>query len=879
MGLGKTLQAIAFIAAIKGGKEIKQNSLLSVWNQYAVNKSKSTVQLHDGEFSSDGITTTTCDVNNRSRDQNHDRSQTNREVYSFNSSRSKYDHNKREVVENESRGRPNFETKDTLPNKVFENKIHRKNNISRHKLFNTNSTIIDLEEDNISSSSNAPSDCEARSFQNKENPKCTSLPTSASLTQLPVLIICPASILQHWSREFLRWYRLRVFVCHGREKFTALNLAKKNQLDVMVTSYDTFRWNFKEINAIDWACMIFDEVHRIKNKASKLTQLCRRIRTRRRFGMTGTVMQNSFEELWTLIDFHCPGFLGSLDNFRRQYVNPIKNGHRHDATAAQIARGRIAAKSLAEKLKKVILRRTKSTIANELPGKEDNVVFCKLSPLQLRCYERVLKSREYELLRKKCVPCECGSGYVAGECCHKSEWDSTPDWRRLVLPAIGKLHKIANHLGLLHVKETLVTEASPKIKRALQFEQVAFGEDAPEIMKHLKEGNDIELCGKLRVLKTLLPLWKKEGAKVLLFSTSTKMMDLLAKFLRREQYTFSRIDGNTPMQNRQRLVDLFSKSKTTFIFLISTKACGLGLNLSVANIVVIFDPSWNVTLDLQAQDRAYRIGQKKYTKVFRFISAGTIEEMTYTRQIYKQQLANIGLHGCSERRYFSGVAGVKGQEGEIFGLANLFKLYTDSVLTYDIIERTAQKEQLYYKIAKYQESSLTSEKEEHRTPNCTNKEKDKNTTDRTNFTEYFDCDFLEHKIDEYDNDTTSNFEFLRNPQKTAKSVDELSLLSTQNGVLYSHRNNEVIGESVAERELTKRVLETEPGSGLTDNFLLSPPFMTPLNTDKRRRDDTFRISFVNLKENTQRIPKNSKKKKKICFDSEEDSTSDENTSS
>jgi hypothetical protein len=299
----------------------------------------------------------------------------------------------------------------------------------------------------------------------------------------------------------------------------------------------------------------------------------------------------------------------------------------------------------------------------------------------------------------------------------------------------------------------------------------------------------------------------------------------------------------------------------------------------VANIVVIFDPSWNVTLDLQAQDRAYRIGQKKYTKVFRFISAGTIEEMTYTRQIYKQQLANIGLHGCSERRYFSGVAGVKGQEGEIFGLANLFKLYTDSVLTYDIIERTAQKEQLYYKIAKYQESSLTSEKEEHRTPNCTNKEKDKNTTDRTNFTEYFDCDFLEHKIDEYDNDTTSNFEFLRNPQKTAKSVDELSLLSTQNGVLYSHRNNEVIGESVAERELTKRVLETEPGSGLTDNFLLSPPFMTPLNTDKRRRDDTFRISFVNLKENTQRIPKNSKKKKKICFDSEEDSTSDENTSS
>lgn len=89
----------------------------------------------------------------------------------------------------------------------------------------------------------------------------------------------------------------------------------------------------------------------------------------------------------------------------------------------------------------------------------------------------------------------------------------------------------------------------------------------------------------------------------------------------------------------------------------------------------------NVTLDLQAQDRAYRIGQKKFTQIFRLVTAGTIEEMTYNRQIYKQQLANIGLHGNTERRYFKGVAGVKGQEGEIFGLANLFKLHTDSVLT------------------------------------------------------------------------------------------------------------------------------------------------------------------------------------------------------
>jgi SNF2 family DNA or RNA helicase len=135
------------------------------------------------------------------------------------------------------------------------------------------------------------------------------------------------------------------------------------------------------------------------------------------------------------------------------------------------------------------------------------------------------------------------------------------------------------------------------------------------------------------------------------------------------------------MAARQKIVDNFNISKTKQIFLISTKAGGLGLNLVSANIVVVFDPNWNVTHDLQAQDRAYRIGQTKRTKVYRFITAGTIEEMIYNRQVYKQQMANIGLHGKNERRYFTGVQGQKGQEGEIFGARNLLKLVTENIMT------------------------------------------------------------------------------------------------------------------------------------------------------------------------------------------------------
>eukprot|EP01121_Diplochlamys_sp_Union-15-3_P009560 TRINITY_DN2606_c0_g1_i3.p1 TRINITY_DN2606_c0_g1~~TRINITY_DN2606_c0_g1_i3.p1 ORF type:complete len:172 (-),score=36.14 TRINITY_DN2606_c0_g1_i3:1704-2219(-) len=115
-----------------------------------------------------------------------------------------------------------------------------------------------------------------------------------------------------------------------------------------------------------------------------------------------------------------------------------------------------------------------------------------------------------------------------------------------------------------------------------------------------------------------------------------------------------------------------------------------------ASVVVVFDPSWNATHDLQAQDRAYRIGQTKQTDIFRFVSAGTIEEMTYNRQIYKQQLANIGLKGANERRYFRGVAGVKGSEGEIFGLLNLLKFNAETVMTNDILNvRTEEKKDSY----------------------------------------------------------------------------------------------------------------------------------------------------------------------------------------
>ncbi|KAH9292328.1 hypothetical protein KI387_042484, partial [Taxus chinensis] len=173
------------------------------------------------------------------------------------------------------------------------------------------------------------------------------------------------------------------------------------------------------------------------------------------------------------------------------------------------------------------------------------------------------------------------------------------------------------------------------------------------------------------------------------------MLDILEKFLIRKGYCFSRLDGSTPMSSRQSLVDNFNSSPSKQVFLISTRAGGLGLNLVSANRVVIFDPNWNPSMDLQAQDRSFRYGQKRHVTVFRFLAAGSLEELVYTRQIYKQQLFNIAVSGNLEKRYFEGVQDSKEYKGELFGISNLFRDLSDELFTSDIVEQHEKRLQVF----------------------------------------------------------------------------------------------------------------------------------------------------------------------------------------
>ncbi|CAN0163673.1 unnamed protein product [Ectocarpus sp. 12 AP-2014] len=289
--------------------------------------------------------------------------------------------------------------------------------------------------------------------------------------------------------------------------------------------------------------------------------------------------------------------------------------------------------------------------------------------------------------------------------------------------AISKLQKLANHPSLLQVKPPYkYGDNAHKMLDDIAFADVAFSEEARAIMAGLPgqhgggaaSGSSIgagrgaggrgggdewdrrlarpenflqlcrdDTCGKMRTLKVLLERFKNKH-KVLLFSYSTAMLDILQALCSSQGYTFVKLDGNTAKDQRQKMIDRFTKQNAiqNNVFLISTTAGGTGLNLQAASKVILYDVNWNPAQDAQAEDRAYRIGQLKEVEVFRLVSTGTIEELTYMRQIYKLQTsaATMGEKAEGGLRQFEGVQGVREEQGELWGISNLMKFSGESML-------------------------------------------------------------------------------------------------------------------------------------------------------------------------------------------------------
>ncbi len=348
-----------------------------------------------------------------------------------------------------------------------------------------------------------------------------------------------------------------------------------------------------------WGYCVLDEGHNIRNPNADISLICKQVKTWNRIILSGTPIQNNLIELWSLFDFVFPGRLGTLPVFKSQFSIPINLGGYANATNVQVQTAYKCAIILRDLISPYLLRRMKVDVASDLPHKSEKVLFCKLTKQQRDAYIDFLKSEELK---------------------------SILDGKRQALYGIDILRKICNHPDLVN-RDILRTKPG-----------YTYG--APN------------KSGKMQVIKALIQLWVQEGHRTLLFSQTKQMLDILETFISKLGVKFLRMDGSTPIGNRQSLVDTFNNNLDYHVFLLTTKVGGLGINLTGADRVIIFDPDWNPSTDMQARERAWRLGQKKDVTIYRLMTAGCIEEKIYHRQIFKQFLTNKILKDPKQRRFF-----------------------------------------------------------------------------------------------------------------------------------------------------------------------------------------------------------------------------------
>lgn len=629
------------------------------------------------------------------------------------------------------------------------------------------------------------------------------------------LIICPGTLISNWMAELKRWGWWHVDMYHGPNKDQALHAARSGRVEILITTYTTYVNNKDSINMVEWDCVIADECHKIKERKSETTLSMNQINALCRIGLTGTAIQNRYEELWTLLNWTNPGVLGPVTTWKTQIADPLKIGQSHDATVNELSKARKTAKKLVENLlPQFFLRRMKSLIADQLPKKSDRVVFCPLTWTQAEAYENFLDSDIVDYIKNSSELCHCGSGKKQGWC-HKRLLPGTEQpWQAFVFPAITVLQKLSNHLAILIPQGNDPREKQDKDRDMLEIALPDKWEELYRSRDSIVNYANPEFCGKWKVLRKLLRFWHANGDKVLVFSHSVRLLRMLQTLFNHTSYNVSYLDGSMSYEDRAKAVDDFNSDPNQFVFLISTKAGGVGLNITSANKVVVVDPNWNPSYDLQAQDRAYRIGQTRDVEVFRLVSAGTIEEIVYARQIYKQQQAEIGYNASSERRYFKGVQEKKDQKGEIFGLKNLFSYQYDNVVLRDIVNKTNVAESR----AGVQVMDFEFEEEEDPTGERLVKSEDE-------------------AMSQLAATIRGEAEDSLNPEPTSRKHDPVQAILAGAGVEYTHLNNEVIGSSRVEEQLSRRAAQTtnDPGANyqvfdpLEDDVDIDNPFKEPEN--------------------------------------------------
>ncbi|CAN8070579.1 unnamed protein product [Agarophyton chilense] len=442
---------------------------------------------------------------------------------------------------------------------------------------------------------------------------------------LPALVVCPSTIVAHWVQEAERFFG---HVLSGIVHYAGLpkartrirNRVKLPKSALVVTSYDILGNDLRFFEDVRWNYVVLDEGHVIKNPKTKAARAVRSLSSNHRLILTGTPIQNSVIELWAMFDFLMPGFLGSEKNFKETYAKPIMAAREGKGSEADQEKGLAATEALHRQVLPFVLRRLKDDVLAELPPKIMQDYYCNLTSIQLRLYEDFATeaSRSSEM------------SSIAGQSEVKKETKSH------VFQALSYLRRLCSH---------------PKLVLSSKHPEYASVQDA--LKSQGQSVDDIESSAKLVGLRNILQecgigledasVRDSGGHRVLIFAQLKQMLDIVEKDLfavHMPSVTYMRLDGSVEATKRQSIVTRFNADPTIDCLLLTTHVGGLGLNLTGADTVIFLEHDWNPTKDLQAMDRAHRLGQQRTVNVYRLITRGTLEEKIMSIQKFKTHIAN-----------------------------------------------------------------------------------------------------------------------------------------------------------------------------------------------------------------------------------------------
>nr|XP_046257522.1 lymphoid-specific helicase isoform X2 [Scatophagus argus] len=479
----------------------------------------------------------------------------------------------------------------------------------------------------------------------------------------PFLVVAPLSTLPNWINEFKRFTpEVSVLLYHGpqAERAKLLKQIRRPQgplsmCPVVVTSFEISMIDRKFLQRFQWKYLIVDEGHRIKNLNCRLVRELKILPTDNKLLLTGTPLQNNLAELWSLLNFLLPEVFDDLKSFE-SWFDIDSLGEAENVVAAEREQNILS--MLHQILTPFLLRRLKSDVTLEVPPKKEIVVYAPLTAKQEVFYTAVVNKTIAKMLgqEKTEAPVVLTSSGRPKRRSRKvvnyKETDGdTPYDLEKYLETVRKEFEQQSSPLVLDVQSPLNAQINLKLQNILMLLKrccnhpylVEYPLD-PATQDFKIDEELVQSSGKFLILDRLLPALKKRGHKVLIFSQMTSILDLLMDYCYLRGFQYSRLDGSMSYADREENMTKFSKDPEVFLFLLSTRAGGLGINLTAADTAIIFDSDWNPQADLQAQDRCHRIGQTKPVVVYRLVTANTIDQKILERASAKRKLEQMVIH-------------------------------------------------------------------------------------------------------------------------------------------------------------------------------------------------------------------------------------------